>query len=63
MKVGDLVKCVKGACMSVDGGVGIVIQIEKYEMAEELSIHVQWPDEDLWYEKEDLEVINESSSN
>ena len=47
MKVGDLVKCIKGACASVDGGVGIVIQIEKYESAEDLSVHVQWPAEDL----------------
>ena len=60
MKVGDLVKCIKGACASVDGGVGIVIQIEKYESAEDLSVHVQWPAEDLWYEMEDLKVVNES---
>jgi|TARA_R110002073_G_scaffold204015_1_gene363849 hypothetical protein len=60
VKVGDLVKCIEGACMNVDGGVGIVIQVVKYEMAEELSIHVQWSGEDLWYEKGDLEVIDES---
>ena len=60
MKVGDLVKCIEGACMKVDGGVGIVIQIVKYEMAKELSIHVQWPGEDLWYEEKELEVISDS---
>ena len=59
MKVGDLVKCVEGACMSVDAGVGIVIQMEKYDLVS-LSVHVQWKSESLWYEEEDLEVIIES---
>ena len=58
MKVGDLVKCVEGACMSVDAGVGIVIQVQEYTY-DGLSVHVQWPTEDLWYEAEDLEVIGE----
>ena len=59
MKVGDLVKCVEGACMSVDAGVGIVIQVLEYTY-DGLSVHVQWSAEDLWYEEEDLEVVNES---
>ena len=58
MKVGDLVKCVEGACMSVDSGVGIVIQVQQYD-PDGLSIHVQWSTEDLWYEEQDLEVVNE----
>ena len=58
MKVGDLVKCVHGACMSVDGGVGIVIQVEKYD-PDGLSVHVQWEKDSLWYEEQDLEVIND----
>ena len=58
MKVGDLVKCVEGACMSVDAGVGIVIQVQQYD-PDGLSIHVQWSTEDLWYEEQDLEVVNE----
>ena len=62
MKVGDLVKCVVGACMGIDSGVGIVIQVEEYD-PDELSIHVQWPTESLWYEEKDLEVVNESNSN
>ena len=41
MKVGDLVKCVEGACMSVDGGYGIVIQVNEYD-SRKLSVHVQW---------------------
>ena len=60
MKVGDLVKCNECACRKVEGGVGIVIQRVKYEMAKELSIHVQWPGEDLWYEDKELEVIRDS---
>ncbi len=59
MKVGDLVRCIEGPCQSVDGGVGIVIQIEKHD-PDQLSVCVQWKDESLWYEEEDLEVINES---
>ena len=59
MKVGDLVRCIEGACMSVDGGVGIVIQVEKYD-PDQLSIHVQWQSDSLWYHSEDLEVINET---
>lgn len=58
MRVGDLVKCKNGACMYIDGGVGIIIQIEKYD-PDNLSICVQWNDDFLWYEKDDLEVINE----
>ena len=58
MKVGDLVRCIEGACLSVDGGVGIVIQMEKYD-PDTLSVHVQWRDESLWYEEEDLEVVVE----
>ncbi len=48
--------------MTVDAGVGIVIQIEEYD-PDELSIHVQWSGESLWYEEKDLEVVNESNSN
>lgn len=59
MKVGDLVRCVEGACMSVDGGTGVVIQVEDYD-PDQLSIHVQWQSDNLWYHIEDLEVINES---
>tara|TARA_R100000008_G_C3584305_1_gene170944 strand:- start:1724 stop:1906 length:183 start_codon:yes stop_codon:yes gene_type:complete len=59
VKVGDLVRCVEGACTSVDGGVGIVIQVEKYD-PNQLSIHVQWQNESLWYHGEDLEVISEN---
>ena len=59
MKVGDLVKCIEGPCHSVDGGVGIVIQIEKYD-PDNLSVHVQWDSESLWYHDEDLEVVVES---
>ena len=44
--------------MGVDSGVGIVIQVEEYD-PDELSIHVQWSDESLWYEEKDSEVINE----
>ncbi len=58
MKVGDLVRCTEGACMSVDGGVGIVIQIEKYD-PDNLSVHVQWDSASLWYHDEDLEVVVE----
>ena len=59
LKVGDLVKCVEGSCRGVDDGPGIVIQVDAYA-PEKLSVHVQWADDDLWYEAEDLEVINES---
>jgi hypothetical protein len=59
MNVGDLVRCIEGACMSVDGGVGIVVQIEEYD-PDQLSICVQWPGDFLWYEEKDLEVINDS---
>ncbi len=45
--------------MSVDGGAGVVIQIESYD-PDGLSIHVQWVGESLWYEEKDLEVINGS---
>ena len=58
MKVGDLVVCVEGPCTSVDGGLGIVIQIGEYTPGE-LSVCVQWANEDLWYEEKDLEVVNE----
>ena len=59
MKVGDLVKCIEGACMSVDAGVGIIIQVQEYD-PDGLSVHVQWANDSLWYHKNDLEVINES---
>ncbi len=59
MKVGDLVRCIEGACMSVDGGVGIVIQVEEYRPGQ-MSVHVQWQADSLWYHREDLEVVNES---
>ncbi len=63
MKVGDLVKCVEGPCPTVDGGVGIVIQVEDYRNPFDppgLSVRVQWPNEDLWYHGKDLEIVNES---
>ena len=59
MNVGDLVKCVEGACMSVDGGYGIVIQVNEYD-SRKLSVHVQWAEESLWYEEKDLEVVSET---
>ena len=60
MKVGDLVKCVEDAWShAAVEGVGIVIELDAYAPGE-LSVHVQWIDESLWYEKKDLEVINES---
>ena len=47
--------------MRIDGGVGIVVQVEKYEDCDTgLSICVQWATDYLWYEKYDLEVISES---
>jgi hypothetical protein len=58
MKVGDLVRCIEGACMTVDAGIGIVIQVEEYD-PDKLSIHVQWSADSLWYEKKDLEVVSE----
>ncbi len=60
MQVGDLVRCIEGPHMSIDGGVGIVIQIEQYD-PDELSVHVQWVNDSLWYEKKDLEVISDGS--
>lgn len=62
MKVGDLVKCTEGFCSSVDGGLGIVLHVREYD-PDCLSVHVQWAEEDLWYQIEDLEVVNESNSN
>ena len=59
MKVGDLVVCTEGPCASVDGGFGIVIQVEEYAL-EGLSVRVQWANEDLWYEEKDLEVVSET---
>ena len=53
MQVGDLVRCIEGSHMSTDGGVGIVIQIAKYD-PDELSVHVQWVNDSLWYEEKDL---------
>ena len=61
MQDGDLVRCIEGAAMDVDSGVGIVIQIDEYD-PDDLSVHVQWPSESLWYEEKDLEVLNESNS-
>ena len=58
MKVGDLVKCIEGAAMDVDSGVGIVIQIDEYDI-DELSVHVQWSYESLWYEEKDLMVVTD----
>ena len=59
MKVGDLVRCIEGACMSVDGRYGIVIQVNEYD-SRKLSVHVQWETESLWYEEKDLEVVSET---
>ena len=58
MKVGDLVKCIEGACMNVDGGFGIIIQLHEYD-PDDLSICVQWEGDFLWYEEKDLEVISD----
>ena len=44
--------------MSVDAGIGIVIQTQEYD-PDGLSVHVQWHSESLWYEEKDLEVVNE----
>ena len=63
MKVGDLVKCIEGPCTNVDGGTGIVIQVEDYNSPFDppgRSVNVLWSSEDLWYYERDLEVINES---
>ena len=63
MKVGDLVRCTEGPCPQVDGGIGIVIQVENYGSPNYhpgLSVLVQWAHEDLWYDGEDLEVVSES---
>ncbi len=59
MKVGDLVRCIEGPCQSVDDGIGLVIRVQKND-PDQMSIHVQWLTDDLWYHEEDLEVINES---
>ena len=59
MKVGDLVICTEGSCAKVDGGIGIIVQVANYD-SDKLSVRVQWAEDDLWYESEDLEVINES---
>ena len=62
MKVGDLVKCIEGSCAGVDDGVGIVLQVITQPHivdASDTSVHVQWPNEDLWYHQEDLEVVSE----
>ncbi len=60
MKVGDLVVCVEGPwCAWLDDEFGIVIQVEEYN-PDELSVCVQWSDEELWYEEKDLEVVSES---
>ena len=62
--VGDLVVCTEGPCLSVDGGVGVVLQVKNYDFSRPdtptLSVHVQWAHEDLWYDSKDLEVISES---
>jgi len=58
MKVGDLVKCIEGACMGVDGGFGIIIKLQEYD-PDDLSVCVQWADDFLWYEEKDLEVISD----
>ena len=42
--------------MSVDDGIGIVIQVEEWD-ADKLSVCVQWPDDFLWYEEQDLELV------
>lgn len=42
--------------MSVDGGLGIVIQVAEYD-PDDLSVHVQWAEDSLWYEAKDLEVV------
>ena len=56
IKAGDLVRCVEGVCMSVDGGLGIVIQVAEYD-PDDLSVQVQWAEDSLWYEAKDLEVV------
>ena len=48
-----------GACASIDDGIGLVIQVQEHD-PDQLSIHVQWLTDDLWYHEEDLEVLNES---
>ena len=63
MKIGDLVRCKDHAstfASGVDAGIGLVIQVERYALGDELSIHVQWFQDSLWYEAEDLEVISEN---
>ena len=57
MKVGDLVRCIVGSCASIDDGVGIVVQVESYD-PDNLSVCVQWTNESLWYEEQDLEIIS-----
>ena len=65
MKIGDLVKCIEGAVSYVDGGTGIVIEVEDYSnpfdrLGDGLSVRVQWAEDDLWYHGKDLEVVSES---
>ena len=62
MKVGDLVRCKQESQLfdsGPDSGIGIVIQIEEWDR-DGLSICVQWPDEYLWYQEKELELISES---
>jgi len=62
VKIGDLVRCKEGSLVfgsDIDSGIGIVIMIESSRHSA-LSICVQWPEDFLWYEEEDLEIVSES---
>ena len=61
MNVGDLVRCKDGnhVFAEIDGGLGIVIQAEKYAHTDFLSVEVQWATDSLWYEDGDLEILSE----
>ena len=63
MRVGDLVRCKHDSLTfmsGLDSGVGIITHIEKYEKSPGLSYCVQWAEDFLWYESDELELVSES---
>ena len=61
MKIGDLVKCKSSTFLAKSNNVGIIIFVGHYDLSS-ASYHVQWPDSDLWYQSEDLELVNEKEA-
>lgn len=62
MRVGDLVRCKSENVIfgkGVDDGTGLVIQLSRTHVEDNLSVHVQWAQESLWYEEKDLVVVSE----